>query len=277
MKKLRKHTCFSVIVFFFILLTTKENNTIKGQVKEGLTSTTIEQKDEPRIIITSEENNIYLGIDADSADRENIWIDLNGNGKKDNNEAVEIFNKHEEAVYTKTAKTIVIYGNVSYLECSKNAITNLDVSKNTTLQQLYCHRNLLTSLDLTNNSNLEYLQCQLNRLTHLDVNNNTKLINLYCESNLLKHLDVNKNTRLEKLLCNNNLLSHLNVSKNINLKTLSCNNNQLKALNISQNANLNSFDCSNNGSLMHVEVNRIQLKKIPTSWNKSSYTKYKQQ
>ena len=56
------------------------------------------------------------------------------------------------------------------LWCSSNQLTDLDVSKNTSLIYLYCHKNQLTSLDVSHNSSLESLECNSNQMTCIKVN-----------------------------------------------------------------------------------------------------------
>ncbi len=81
------------------------------------------------------------------------------------------------------------------LDCSKNEITSLDLSKNTELIELYCCNNKLTSLDLSKNTKLKWLDCSndifdenLNKLTSLDLSKNMKLEYLDCENNELTSL-----------------------------------------------------------------------------------------
>ncbi|MBQ3624991.1 MAG: leucine-rich repeat domain-containing protein, partial [Prevotella sp.] len=103
-----------------------------------------------------------------------------------------------------------------------------DVSKNTTLTNLYCSNNQLTTLDVSKNTALTSLYCYNNQLTALDVSKNTALTSLECVYNQLTTLDVSKNTALTSLYCYNNQLTALDVSKNTALTYLCCYNNQIK-------------------------------------------------
>ncbi len=58
--------------------------------------------------------------------------------------------------------------------------TELDVSANTALTELYCNSNYLTVLDLSENAALTDLECSSNYLTSLDVNEDTEV---WCERN----------------------------------------------------------------------------------------------
>lgn len=72
------------------------------------------------------------------------------------------------------------------LNCSKNLLETIDLSKNTALTTLDCSQNMMEAIDLTNNTALITLDCSQNLLKHLDVTNNTKLTKLYCYCNILK-------------------------------------------------------------------------------------------
>ena len=87
------------------------------------------------------------------------------------------------------------------LDCSDNQLTELDLSQNTALVQLYGEGNQLRSLDLSHNTSLVALDCNSNYLTKLDVSNNIALAGLLCINNQLSELDLSHNTALEELYC----------------------------------------------------------------------------
>ena len=135
---------------------------------------------------------------------------------------------------------------LTQLNCYKNQLTELNVSKNTALTQLNCNNNQLTALNVSNNTALTSLGCSNNQLTALDVSNNTALTSLNCSNNQLTALDVSNNTTLSHLMCYNNQLTELNVSKNTALTYLDCFNNQLTTLDVSKNTVLKDLTCYNN-------------------------------
>jgi hypothetical protein len=112
------------------------------------------------------------------------------------------------------------------MDCSYNGMASLDVTKNTSLNELYCRYNSLVSLDVTKNTALEYLWCQYNSLASLDVTKNTALIELRCNYNNLASLDVTKNTALKILTCANNALTSLNVT-GLPLTHMDCSGNYM--------------------------------------------------
>lgn len=87
----------------------------------------------------------------------------------------------------------------------------------TALTELYCYSNALTALDVSKNTDLTLLYCYKNQLTTLDVSNNTALTKLRCYSNQLTALDVSKNNALEYLDCNGNQLTELDIRNCPNL------------------------------------------------------------
>ena len=129
------------------------------------------------------------------------------------------------------------------LDCSENNLTQLDVSKNIYLRGLACFENNLTQLDVSKNTVLETLSCQQNNLTQLDVSKNVWYLN--CYNNNLTQLDVSKNVTLWYLYCDNNNLTQL-VSKSVELRNLSCDNNNLTQLDISKNVKLCMLSCYKN-------------------------------
>lgn len=119
------------------------------------------------------------------------------------------------------------------LSCSKNAITELDLSKNVALWWLQCSYNKLTSIDLSNNSKLYYLDVNDNQIQTLDLKSNPALSHISCNRNLLSSLDVTRCPVLKYLYCTDNKLESLDISGNPSLQQLWCCNNRLTTLNAS--------------------------------------------
>ncbi len=216
--------------------------------------------------LTSEENSIKLKLTTKTpADEKNVWIDLNDNGKKDDGEKVTNFEMY--VTYTKIAKTVTLYGNITELGCSNNNLTSINVSPNTKLEKLYCSKNKLTSLDVKNSTNLKVLWCDQNQLTSLDVKNNTKLERLWCDENQLTSLDLKNNAELEELGCYKNQLTSLDVKNSTNLKILLCDKNQLTSLDVKNNTKLEKLRCSEN-QLTSLDVkNNTKLEQLSCSEN----------
>lgn len=99
------------------------------------------------------------------------------------------------------------------LDIGETAITDIDLSQNTKLQQFFCSHNggwmsdyKISTLDLSKNTNLIYLMCPGNNLTTLDVSNNTKLQTLFCNQNYLTTIDISNNQQLNSVNISNNLM-----------------------------------------------------------------------
>ena len=154
--------------------------------------------------------------------------------------------------------------NITYLVCSNNQLTGLDVSKNKNLMFLNCSNNELTKLDVSKNIALKGLFCMNNQLTSLDVSNNIELKELFCRDNEINSLDISNNVELASLFCMNNQITSLNFSRNSELKYLTCRNNQLTSLDISNNKKIENFDCRKN-QIANLFINnngKIKIKKM---------------
>ena len=141
------------------------------------------------------------------------------------------------------------------LDCSRNQLTTLNISKNIALNYLHCHFNQLTTLDISKNVTLTDFDCSYNQLTYLDVSNNLDLNSFSCASNKLNSLDVSKNVALTYFICHTNQLTTIDVSKNIALTTFVCGQNQLTALDISNNLTLSDLSCNEN-QLTNLDVSK---------------------
>ena len=145
---------------------------------------------------------------------------------------------------------------LTILEGTYNQLTALDVSANTALTELDCHNNQLISLNVSGCTALMMLDSSFNQLTALDVSANAALIYLDCSHNQLTKLDVSNCTALEGLLCYSNQLTALDVSSNAALTYLDCSNNQLTELDVSNCTALAELLCYSN-----------QLKELDVSAN----------
>jgi len=71
------------------------------------------------------------------------------------------------------------------LNVESQQLSNLDVSKSTSLYYLFCFNNQLNTLNLSKNTALILLECQNNQLSNLVISTSTKLEHLYCYNNQL--------------------------------------------------------------------------------------------
>ena len=171
---------------------------------------------------------------------------------------------------------------LTYLDCSWNQLTSLDVSQNTALGTFYCQNNQLISLDVSQNTALGGFLCANNLLTNLDVSGSPALTHLACYNNQLTSLNISGATALTDLNCNGNQLTSLDLSNNTALTYFESRNNQLTNLNVSNNTALwylrcssnpiISLDISNNTALSWLNCSSNQLDSLDVS-NNTALTK----
>ena len=199
---------------------------------------------------------LFLGIDADVQDRDQIWIDLNDNGTKDQGEEVTAFyhdntmasteGKASEKVfgeYVVSAQKITIHGPVKTFVCTSSAITDIDLSQAPSLRTLSCQHNQIKTLDLSTNILLDTLDCEGNRLSDIDLSPIPALTVLNVTGNKLKNLDLGHSTKLSTLRCGGTELTDLDLSKNEELSTLILTGNGLTRLDLSRNPALSKLIC----------------------------------
>ncbi|MEK3879076.1 leucine-rich repeat domain-containing protein [Paenibacillus sp. FSL M7-0420] len=132
------------------------------------------------------------------------------------------------------------------LDCSRNSLRTLDLSRNTMLEKLECQENMLSRLDLSSNPHLQVLHCSYNSLHELNLEQNTALQQLDCSSNYIITLNIAECTELVEIRCNHNHLTSLNISNQPALTSLRCFNNHLTGLDLSHNKQLTKLYCSEN-------------------------------
>lgn len=190
-----------------------------------------------------------------------LYYDKNNDGKLQMSEAAAV---KELIIYgnnIKSLKGIEYFTNLEKLDCSKNFLSELDVTQNLKLTYLDCSSNILTTIDVNPLQELEYLSINANRFTAIDVTNNPKLIHLDCGMNNgsmtaddgITSIDVSRNPLLEYLSVYYTNLSTLDVTKNPKLKyldiSLSCHTRwhdltPIEKIDLSRNPELEYFSCT---------------------------------
>lgn len=154
--------------------------------------------------------------------------------------------------------------NLIYLNCSGNALKELDLTKNTSLRFLDCGNNGITDLDVTQNLSLTDLKCYGNSLKTINLKNNTKLGALQCWSNQLTELDVSNCSMLNHLACENNQLQSLDISRNPALNVFACNGNHLTSLDLSAQDFFLRCDCNDNSMELPMSIDgTVDLTNLP--------------
>jgi hypothetical protein len=206
-------------------------------------------------------------------------VDRNGDSTISFREAarVRVLNVADKDIHDLTG--IERFTNLVELDCSRNYLKSLDVTRNTSMEKLYCFINCLTDLNVSGNTSLTELSCDCNNLTELDVSKNNSLRFLSCDVNPLKILDLKSNRKLEILDCLDTRMQSLDLTNNRLLEILRCNFNPLNHLDVSRNLylrylecfciGLNTLDVTSNRNLVYLGCNFNQLSYLDVSRNDS--------
>ena len=157
-------------------------------------------------------------------------------------------------------KGIEFFTELTWLNCTNNQLTEIDLSKCTKLEHFDCNWTQLTELNLSKNIALTELTCSYNKLHSLDISKNKALIDLRCGGNQLTTLDVSNNSALEVLFCNENQLTELDLSMNSAIKRVWCSDNELTKLEVHNLKNLESLKCIQN------RLEKIIVSDCPKLW-----------
>ena len=216
-------------------------------------------KEQPEHPIDGEENQMppvvvdnVLTVIADQAfldyciSQMGSW-DVDGDGKLAPAEAAEVDVVNVSGKGIASLAGIEYFTGLTALNCFNNALTELDISKNTALGNLDCRLNKLTALDVSKNTALTIMRCDRNQIASLDVSALVALKALYCSNNRLASLDVSALPALTILDCGTNSLTELTMSENNAVMTeLECSSNELTALDVSFLTALTYFNCYSN-------------------------------
>jgi len=207
---------------------------------------------------------------------EEFDLDFSGSLSNDEIEAATDINIQESDITS--LEGIEYFTSLVVLDCSLNDLDELDVSKNTLLEELYCDGNSLSSLDVSNCASLRILSCADNDLSALNVSKCTELTELTCGFNKITSLNVASCPDLMTLSCEGNRLTWLNVTGNGALMFLACGYNSLGSLNVKscpdlaelycESAGLTALDITNNGALTMLycfgnAISRLDLTECP--------------
>lgn len=142
------------------------------------------------------------------------------------------------------------------LDCSNNALTEIDISSNSNLMVFDCSNNLLSSIGVSNNLALTTLNCVNNAISDLELSNNVNLTILDISNNAFDTFSPSDVLSLENFNCDANQISELDFQQNQMLTAISCESNALQILNVKngQNSILANFNANNNPDLLCIET-----------------------
>ena len=160
---------------------------------------------------------------------------------------------------------IVDFTSLEVLNISSTTLTNLDLSGNTIIKEIYAEPSGLSSIDVSNMSALEILHCNRvnSSLTNVNLTGATSLRELSLHSNTaLTSLDISTNTALETLSIYNSSITSLTTTGAISLKEIHAYSSSLTSLDLSTNIALEKVQ-AHSSSLTAINTNgAIALKEL---------------
>ncbi len=208
---------------------------------------------------------IYLDVKGTEAETP-IWVDFgdvaNGTPYYKTTAGTATHVRIKETVMN---TTITVYGNVAWMDCKLNGISDIDLSGTTILKEFYCEQNKkLKTLDLQGNSELQKLKVKgCSELATLKLDQCKKLTFLNCGGTNLEALDLTNQTDLVELWaigCNN--LKSVNVSNSPNLKIAWMEACNLTSLNLTNNNKLTRVSTAYNHDFTTLLMGQTNLEKL---------------
>ncbi len=135
---------------------------------------------------------------------------------------------------------------LEYLRLSGHAVSTLDLSQNTALEDLYIDTITTPFLDLSALSNLEYLTVEKTQVDSLQLPIAiSQLKEVILDKNNFRNVDFTSSPLLEYLLIRDSDINQLDVSSNLQLHYLYLHNTLLSTLDVSRNTELYSLQLEN--------------------------------
>ncbi|MPT32604.1 MAG: T9SS type A sorting domain-containing protein [Chryseobacterium sp.] len=175
---------------------------------------------------------------------------------------------------------IEYFKNISSLAFNKSPVSNVNLSNNKQLTQLFVEGSNIGSLDLRMNNklvnmdiknnvaltqvllgqhpNLQYASLMINSIDTIDLSQCPMLTNLFLASNNLSSIDVTHNPRLAELNLGANHLTSLDLSKNTRLTYLHLGVNAIQQLDVSNNTLLDTFMIQNN-PITSIDISKLKF------------------
>ena len=205
--------------------------------------------------ITDDENAaLLIGVVAPV---DGCWIDLNGDGKCQDNEKIQKGTAKRAIDLPKDLTNTTIYGPITYLNLNRTALTSIDLSKINTLEELWCYQTGIMELDVTGQPNLKKLFCHSNMIKELDLSKNPKLRELGVQNCMLKSIDLSKLPELEEAVLSGNKISSIDLTHNPKLKLFLGEKMNLTSLDLSKCPEITFIQCSENYDLKTVDLSML--------------------
>lgn len=141
-------------------------------------------------------------------------------------------------------------------DCSNNFISNLNLTGVTNLNWLICSNNLLTTLNGISET-VTLLRFDHNRLTSFNATDLVSLLEIDCSYNRLASFSITGSPALASVMCNSNLLTSIDINTLPGLVTIDISDNKLTTLNVANLTELNTINCKANPYLTTVSLNNL--------------------
>ncbi|WP_394228135.1 immunoglobulin-like domain-containing protein [Pseudoalteromonas spongiae] len=169
-----------------------------------------------------------------------------------------------------SAAGIEYFQNMKVLNLSVNSLTQIDLSNNPNITELYLNTNQLSYIDLSKNLALSKVNLSYNKLLNLDFSNNTNLTETLATNNLLEQIVTSGSPELQILELSTNNIINVDVTNNKKLRDLNVWGSDLTEIDLSNNAELVSLVLGAN-NIAQIEItNNVNLEKLDLSSNKLS-------
>ena len=139
------------------------------------------------------------------------------------------------------------FDSLAFVACSNNQISEISITDDTALLELYCADNGLSLMNTSTNTSLQTLDCSGNAITSLDISANGALETLECQENELTSLALNETSHplLETVRCNDNNITTLTMDLDHTIG-MNCSGNQLASIDLTNCAGFTFFQCADN-------------------------------
>lgn len=104
----------------------------------------------------------------------------------------------------KSVDGLECFPNLKLLDLTRNQLTEIDVSQNLLLEELYLGSNELEELDVSHNNALRHLEIFINDIESLNLEGLTQLENVYASKNDLVELNLSGNPLIDEIQLSHN-------------------------------------------------------------------------
>ncbi len=208
-------------------------------------------------------SNTSNGIAIDASNNA-FKLDVNSNGEIEVSEALLVYKLNLNSYSWPVSSSISDleglqnFQNLRVLKCSKNSISQLNLTPFVFLEEIEVNQNLISSINISNLSNLKKLFAYSNSINSIVNSNNDMLENIWLSNNLLTSLDLSVFPSLKWISCDNNQLTSINLLGLSLIDQVECGNNALTSLNLEGLTSLRILGCGLN------QISNLNLSSLTT-------------